>query len=171
MDINYISLGNHTRDVSNDERYYYCRREINDSREVIGRGWWKATSHVKKIYADEVVGFKRPLTFHRYKDKDRNRNNAIKTNWIMHEYSLESRTAVLILLTSLVQYLLLITLLLVSKHMLALIFISLIYVMHIFLRNGGFARLNIKESQVYMRRWRILSRIIHQRRTLKQAAQ
>ncbi|KAG6768691.1 hypothetical protein NC652_019695 [Populus alba x Populus x berolinensis] len=81
--------------LSNGERFYYCKREINDSREVLGRGWWKATSHVKKVYANDhqlLVGNKRPLTFHRFKDNERNRNNAVKTNWIMHEYSLESRT-------------------------------------------------------------------------------
>ncbi|EEF28269.1 NAC domain-containing protein 100 [Ricinus communis] len=77
--------------LGNNERYYCCKRE-NDSREVAGRGWWKATSHVKKIYVNVVlVGCKRPLTFHRYRDNDRNRKNAIKTNWIMHEYSLESK--------------------------------------------------------------------------------
>ncbi|KAF9679146.1 hypothetical protein SADUNF_Sadunf07G0109600 [Salix dunnii] len=81
--------------LSNGERFYYCKRETNDSREVHGLGWWKATSHVKKVYANDqqpLVGNKRPLTFHRFKDNERNRNNAIKTNWIMHEYSLESRT-------------------------------------------------------------------------------
>ncbi|KAJ0034395.1 hypothetical protein Pint_25757 [Pistacia integerrima] len=65
----------------------------NDSREVSGRGWWKATSHVKKIYANNnkrVVGYKRPLTFHKFSDNERKRNKAIKTNWIMYEYSLES---------------------------------------------------------------------------------
>ncbi|KAL4271286.1 hypothetical protein GQ457_13G017530 [Hibiscus cannabinus] len=32
--------------LNKNERYYYCKRE-SDSREVMGRGWWKATSHVK----------------------------------------------------------------------------------------------------------------------------
>ncbi|KAJ9178581.1 hypothetical protein P3X46_010457 [Hevea brasiliensis] len=82
---------NHSAALGNEERYYYCKRE-NDSREVTGRGWWKATSHVKKVHVNEnLVGYKRPLTFHRYRDQERNRNNAIKTNWIMHEYSLESK--------------------------------------------------------------------------------
>ncbi|KAJ8755243.1 hypothetical protein K2173_019041 [Erythroxylum novogranatense] len=76
---------------SDNERYYYCKKE-NDSREVFGRGWWKATSHVKKVQPNErLFGYKRPLTYHRFKDMNRNRKNAIKTNWIMHEYSLESR--------------------------------------------------------------------------------
>ncbi|KAJ6377789.1 hypothetical protein OIU78_028082 [Salix suchowensis] len=87
---------NESTALSNGERFYYCKREINDSREVHGLGWWKATSHVKKVYANDhrqpLVGNKRPLTFHRFKDNERNRNNAVKTNWIMHEYSLESRT-------------------------------------------------------------------------------
>ncbi|KAJ6419105.1 hypothetical protein OIU84_029250 [Salix udensis] len=88
---------NESTALSNGERFYYCKREINDSREVHGLGWWKATSHVKKVYAKDhrhqpLVGNKRPLTFHRFKDNERNRNNAVKTNWIMHEYSLESRT-------------------------------------------------------------------------------
>ncbi|MFQ6660545.1 hypothetical protein Gotur_029023, partial [Gossypium turneri] len=34
--------------LNKNERYYYCRRE-SDSREVMGRGWWKATSHVKAV--------------------------------------------------------------------------------------------------------------------------
>uniref|UniRef100_A0A6N2MME8 NAC domain-containing protein n=1 Tax=Salix viminalis TaxID=40686 RepID=A0A6N2MME8_SALVM len=88
---------NESTALSNGERFYYCKREINDSREVHGLGWWKATSHVKKVYANDhrhqpLVGNKRPLTFHRFKDNERNRNNAVKTNWIMHEYSLESRS-------------------------------------------------------------------------------
>ncbi|KAJ6860027.1 NAC domain-containing protein 83-like [Populus alba x Populus x berolinensis] len=91
-----LHAGNQTAPLSNGERYYYCTRETNYSREVLGRGWWKATSHVKKIHANNddqlLVGNKRPLTFHRFKDNERNRNNAVKTNWIMYEYSLESRT-------------------------------------------------------------------------------
>ncbi|KAF5752693.1 NAC domain-containing protein 55-like [Tripterygium wilfordii] len=77
--------------VNKNERYYFCKRE-SESREVSGRGWWKATSHVKKIYEEEVlVGYKRPLTFHRFRAMNqRNRENAIKTNWIMHEYTLDS---------------------------------------------------------------------------------
>ncbi|KAJ6866121.1 NAC domain-containing protein 83-like [Populus alba x Populus x berolinensis] len=43
---------NQTVPLSNGERYYYCTRETNYSREVLGRGWWKATSHVKKIHAN-----------------------------------------------------------------------------------------------------------------------
>ncbi|PPD66201.1 hypothetical protein GOBAR_DD36922 [Gossypium barbadense] len=34
--------------LNKNERYYYCRRET-DSREVMGRGWWKATSHLKAV--------------------------------------------------------------------------------------------------------------------------
>ncbi|XP_044480792.1 NAC domain-containing protein 41-like [Mangifera indica] len=82
----------HNMAVPNNERYCYCIKE-NDSREVSGRGWWRATGHVKTIYANEhVVGFKRPLTFHRFTGNDKKRNTAIKTNWIMHEYNLESNT-------------------------------------------------------------------------------
>ncbi|KAK3204449.1 hypothetical protein Dsin_018495 [Dipteronia sinensis] len=82
--------------VKDNEQYCYCMKE-NDSREVSGQGWWKATGHVKKIYASSsnnqtLVGYKRPLTFHRFKDSERKRNEAIKTNWIMHEYSLVSYT-------------------------------------------------------------------------------
>ncbi|KAG8499906.1 hypothetical protein CXB51_006464 [Gossypium anomalum] len=78
--------------LNKNERYYYCRRE-SDSREVMGRGWWKATSHVKAVSSPngEVMGYKRPLTFHRFKDNiQRNRKEAIKTDWIMHEYGLQS---------------------------------------------------------------------------------
>ncbi|KAJ0092594.1 hypothetical protein Patl1_26329 [Pistacia atlantica] len=78
--------------LSNNERYCYYMRET-DSREVSGRGWWRATGHVKKIYANNrVVGYKRPLTFLRFTDNERKRKNAFKTNWIMHEYSLDSNT-------------------------------------------------------------------------------
>ncbi|XVF65445.1 hypothetical protein PTKIN_Ptkin09bG0249700 [Pterospermum kingtungense] len=76
--------------LNKNEKYYYCKRE-SDSREVTGRGWWKATSHVKTICADGgVVGYKRPLSFHRFKDNQRKRKDAIKTDWIMHEYGLQS---------------------------------------------------------------------------------
>ncbi|XVE81166.1 hypothetical protein DITRI_Ditri15bG0040800 [Diplodiscus trichospermus] len=53
---------------------------------------WKATSHVKTISSDNgrVVGYKRPLTFHRFRDNQSKRKDAIKTDWIMHEYELES---------------------------------------------------------------------------------
>ncbi|KAJ0034398.1 hypothetical protein Pint_25750 [Pistacia integerrima] len=37
--------------LSDNERYCYYIR-ATDSREVMGRGWWRATGHVKKIYAD-----------------------------------------------------------------------------------------------------------------------
>ncbi|GMI64382.1 hypothetical protein HRI_000107500 [Hibiscus trionum] len=78
--------------LNKNERYFYCKRE-SDSREVMGRGWWKATSHVKAISSanGELMGYKRPLTFHRFKDNNqRNRKTAIKTDWIMHEYKLHS---------------------------------------------------------------------------------
>ncbi|KAK8307947.1 hypothetical protein V6Z12_D02G021300 [Gossypium hirsutum] len=78
--------------LNKNERYYYCRRET-DSREVMGRGWWKATSHLKAVSSPngEVMGYKRPLTFHRFKDNIQgNRKGAIKTDWIMHEYGLQS---------------------------------------------------------------------------------
>ncbi|KAL9431725.1 hypothetical protein AB3S75_026844 [Citrus x aurantiifolia] len=86
--------------LSTNERFYFCLRK-NDSREVSGRGWWRATGRVKKVYANynnqTLVGFKRPLTFHRFSrdephDPRTKRNKAIKTNWIMHEYGLESYT-------------------------------------------------------------------------------
>ncbi|KAJ6917723.1 NAC domain-containing protein 41-like [Populus alba x Populus x berolinensis] len=68
--------------LSNGERFYYCKKEINDSREVLGRGWWKATSHVKKVYANDhqlLVGNKRPLGHSiGSSDNERNRNNAVK---------------------------------------------------------------------------------------------
>ncbi|KAL4273627.1 hypothetical protein GQ457_13G018340 [Hibiscus cannabinus] len=78
--------------LNKNETYFYCKRE-SDSREVMGRGWWKATSHVKAISSSdgELIGYKRPLTFHRFKDDNqRNRKAAIKTDWIMHEYKLHS---------------------------------------------------------------------------------
>ncbi|XWS35248.1 hypothetical protein CRYUN_Cryun21dG0109600 [Craigia yunnanensis] len=76
--------------LNKNERYYYCKRD-RDSREVMGRGWWKATSHVKTISANgRVVGYKRPLTFHRFGDNQRKRKDAIKTDWIMHEYGLHT---------------------------------------------------------------------------------
>nr|UBT01693.1 NAC transcription factor 89 [Litchi chinensis] len=80
--------------VASNESYCYCIKE-NDSREVSGQGWWKATGHVKKIYAynsEDVVGYKRPLTFHRFKNSEKKRKEAIKTNWIMHEFSLHNNT-------------------------------------------------------------------------------
>ncbi|KAK9205983.1 hypothetical protein WN943_016254 [Citrus x changshan-huyou] len=93
-------FGDYNVALSTNERFYFCLRE-NDSREVSGLGWWRATGRVKKVYANynnqTLVGFKRPLTFHRFSrdephDPRTKRNKAIKTNWIMHEYSLESYT-------------------------------------------------------------------------------
>ncbi|XVF84482.1 hypothetical protein PTKIN_Ptkin17bG0040500 [Pterospermum kingtungense] len=91
MNIFLARAGTQSVGLNKNERYYYCKRE-SDSREVRGRGWWKATSHVKTISADngQVLGYKRPLTFHRFRDNLRNRKDAIKTHWIMHEYSLHS---------------------------------------------------------------------------------
>ena len=85
-----LRAGTQSAALNKNERYYYCKRE-SDSREVTGRGWWKATSHVKTISADgRLMGYKRPLTFHRFKDNQKKRKDAIKTDWIMHEYGLES---------------------------------------------------------------------------------
>ncbi|KAH7572799.1 hypothetical protein JRO89_XS03G0016700 [Xanthoceras sorbifolium] len=50
MLINNISIGDNTVLVANNERYCYCIKE-DDSREVAGQGWWKATGHLKNIYA------------------------------------------------------------------------------------------------------------------------
>ncbi|OMO98573.1 No apical meristem (NAM) protein [Corchorus capsularis] len=81
--------------LNSNERYCFCKRE-SDSREVAGRGWWKATSHVKTISsannAGLILGYKRPLTFHRFKVNQKNRKDAFKTDWIMHEYGLRSIT-------------------------------------------------------------------------------
>ncbi|KAJ4723337.1 putative NAC domain-containing protein [Melia azedarach] len=83
----------HDATLSKNERYYYCLKE-NDSREVAGQGWWRATGHLKKIYVNDqrhaLVGYKRPLTFYRFRDDQIRRKKAVKTNWIMHEYTLES---------------------------------------------------------------------------------
>ncbi|GMI64384.1 NAC domain containing protein 94 [Hibiscus trionum] len=50
--------------LNKNERYFYCKRE-SDSREVMGRGWWKAMSHVKAISSanGELMGYKRPFNF------------------------------------------------------------------------------------------------------------
>ncbi|KAH9783664.1 NAC domain-containing protein 83 [Citrus sinensis] len=97
-----VERGDYNVALSTNERFCFCLRE-NDSREVSGRGWWRATGRVKKVYANynnqTLVGFKRPLTFHRFSrdephDPRTKRNKAIKTNWIMHEYGLESYTTV-----------------------------------------------------------------------------
>ncbi|XP_031257127.1 NAC domain-containing protein JA2-like [Pistacia vera] len=80
----------HSMMATNSERYCFDLR-TNDSREVLGRGWWRATGHVKKIHINQhLVGCKRPLSFHRFLDNDRKRNKALKTNWIMYEYSISS---------------------------------------------------------------------------------
>ncbi|KAL5781089.1 hypothetical protein ACOSP7_006118 [Xanthoceras sorbifolium] len=51
-----------------NERYCYCMRET-DSREVSGRGWWKATGHVKKIYASNNESLEWRLCKIKYKGK------------------------------------------------------------------------------------------------------
>ncbi|OMO79513.1 No apical meristem (NAM) protein [Corchorus olitorius] len=55
--------------LNSNERYYFCKRE-SDSREVAGRGWWKATSHVKTISSANNAGGWR-LCKIKYKGKDR----------------------------------------------------------------------------------------------------
>ncbi|XP_044465407.1 NAC domain-containing protein 19-like [Mangifera indica] len=83
----------HSLVVGENEKYCFCTKK-NESRGVGGRGWWKATSHVKKIYDKNMnlKGYKRPLTFFRFIDNERRRDKAVKTNWIMHEYNLHSYT-------------------------------------------------------------------------------
>ncbi|KAJ0092710.1 hypothetical protein Patl1_26316 [Pistacia atlantica] len=42
----------HSMMATNNERYCFDLR-TNDSREVLGRGWWRATGHVKKIHINQ----------------------------------------------------------------------------------------------------------------------
>lgn len=61
-------------------------------------GWWKTTTGTKEIYSEErasnrkrtILGFKRTLKFYNFKNNKKHRNEATGTNWIMHEYNLNS---------------------------------------------------------------------------------
>ncbi|XP_052185341.1 NAC domain-containing protein 83-like [Diospyros lotus] len=92
---------------SEDEKYYFVRRErksesINGknskrSLKVTGNakgGWWKATVGDQMIFNQKrhVIGYKKTLKFCMYKSDKRNRNECIKTDWIMHEYRLPRPT-------------------------------------------------------------------------------
>nr|UBT01700.1 NAC transcription factor 96 [Litchi chinensis] len=79
-------------------------------RNGMTQRWWRATrgtataskKTIREKYQDkdggrlqgieDVVGYKRPLTFHRFKDSAKKRKEAIKTNWIMHEFRLPNNT-------------------------------------------------------------------------------
>ncbi|KAL5717410.1 hypothetical protein ACHQM5_010415 [Ranunculus cassubicifolius] len=75
------------------ERYFFSTRENkykkgNRPNRATTSGYWKATGLDKKIvapktYQNQVVGMKKTLVFYRGKP-----SNAIKTDWIMHEYRL-----------------------------------------------------------------------------------
>ncbi|XP_041001324.1 NAC transcription factor 25-like [Juglans microcarpa x Juglans regia] len=55
-------------------------------------GWWKANAGDIEIKDSEghLVGYMKSLTFLKYRNKERIRKEATKTDWIMHEYRLAS---------------------------------------------------------------------------------
>ena len=91
------------------ERYYFgkrvqaskngkgtrTRREVESSEGFHG-GWWNATGREDKIYdsQNQLMGYKRTLKFHAYKDNTKNRAKAYGTEYIMHEYYLHGDNTV-----------------------------------------------------------------------------
>ncbi|KAM7461360.1 hypothetical protein LguiA_029481 [Lonicera macranthoides] len=63
----------------------------DDNGIIVHGGWWNATTGKKDIYSEEgtKLGFKRTLKFYSFKNENKKRSEAIGTDWIMHEYSLE----------------------------------------------------------------------------------
>lgn len=83
---NYPQLGD-------KEWYFYTPRDRKypngkrPKRSVEGIGYWKATGADKLIQLkDELIGKKKVLVFYLGKPK----SNEEKTNWIMHEYKLNT---------------------------------------------------------------------------------
>ncbi|KAG2726420.1 hypothetical protein I3760_01G112300 [Carya illinoinensis] len=87
----------------NNDRYFFVKREPvsrNGNGKRIKRdlegdsdgGWWKANTGDMEIKDSEghLVGYMKSLTFFKYKNKERIRKEATKTDWIMHEYRLAS---------------------------------------------------------------------------------
>ncbi|KAF5465770.1 hypothetical protein F2P56_015748, partial [Juglans regia] len=87
----------------NNDRYFFVKREPvsrNGNGKRIKRdiegdadgGWWKANTGDTEIRDSEghLVGYMKSLTFLKYKNKERIRKEATKTDWIMHEYRLAS---------------------------------------------------------------------------------
>lgn len=78
---------------SEQERYFFSTREAkypngNRSNRATCSGYWKATGIDKKIVSskiNEVVGMKKTLVFYKGKPP-----HGTRTDWIMHEYRLES---------------------------------------------------------------------------------
>ncbi|XP_042987830.1 NAC domain-containing protein 83-like [Carya illinoinensis] len=87
----------------NNDRYFFVKREPvsrNGNGKRIKRdlegdsdgGWWKANTGDMEIKDSDghLVGYMKSLTFFKYKNKERIRKEATKTDWIMHEYRLAS---------------------------------------------------------------------------------
>ncbi|XP_059632694.1 NAC domain-containing protein 68-like [Cornus florida] len=90
------------------DRYYFVNRQKKcaatdggkrPERGVKGKfdvgGYWKASSGDKCIRNTQhlnVIGYIKTLAFYKYKNKNKNRKECIKTDWIMHEYCLSRET-------------------------------------------------------------------------------
>ncbi|XP_062172071.1 NAC domain-containing protein 1-like [Alnus glutinosa] len=72
-----------------NERYFFTRMHQKGSRpnQAADDGYWRVTGADKKVRdkANTIIGFKKLLVF--YKG---NPPNGDKTNWIMHEYSIDN---------------------------------------------------------------------------------
>ncbi|KAG8370979.1 hypothetical protein BUALT_Bualt13G0041800 [Buddleja alternifolia] len=80
--------------VGKDEYYFFTPRSRkyrngNRPNREAGSGYWKATGADKPIRNNrrEIIGFKKSLVF--YEGKPPNHS---KTNWIMHEYTVDQPT-------------------------------------------------------------------------------
>ncbi|XP_059653859.1 NAC domain-containing protein JA2-like [Cornus florida] len=78
------------------EGYYYVKREKKSAKENGKRpsrklrgGWWKATQG-DKLIPGKRKGYMKSLKFHSYKDSNPICNKCSKSDWIMHEFRLDS---------------------------------------------------------------------------------
>ncbi|XVE81170.1 hypothetical protein DITRI_Ditri15bG0041200 [Diplodiscus trichospermus] len=85
-----LRAGTQSVALNKNERYYYCKRK-SDSRDVSGRGWWKATSHVKTISADDGREWRLCKIMYKGKAKlKEDMENIINTNPISLEAEVSS---------------------------------------------------------------------------------
>ncbi|EXB55201.1 Protein CUP-SHAPED COTYLEDON 3 [Morus notabilis] len=99
--------GVHVHHLHDHERYFFAQTvQVSKSgngkrvkRDMEGDsegGWWKATSGDKKIVDKQdsriTLGYFKTLKFFKYKDRNRIRNQAYCTDWLMHEYKLTNQT-------------------------------------------------------------------------------
>ncbi|KAF8395523.1 hypothetical protein HHK36_019471 [Tetracentron sinense] len=107
-DVSSVLLGYPNRGGDITEMYFFVMRELKTknskkkpnrvlTKHHDGGGWWKASGGDKKIHDSNgfLLGKKKSLVFYSYgrdNGTKKTTKDGIKTNWIMHEYSLAEET-------------------------------------------------------------------------------